>query len=81
MKNLTVLIVSIFFFGIINLSAQDFATKGIWEIGGRINYSTVTSVSNGETSENSLNTFALNVPVYYFVINGLGIIENIQNLK
>jgi hypothetical protein len=75
---LTVLIISFN-----NLSAQDFAKKNIWEIGGRINYSSTTSVNNGETSENSLNVFSLHVPVYYFVIDGLsaGFIPGYENLS
>jgi hypothetical protein len=68
----------LFMLSALNLSAQDFAKRGIWEVGGNISYTSLTSVSNGETSENSLGTFTLDVPVYYFVIDGLalGLIPN-----
>jgi hypothetical protein len=56
-----------------NLSAQDFAKKGVWEVGGRINYTNTTSVNNGETAENSLGAFSPNVPFYYFIVDGLSL--------
>jgi hypothetical protein len=83
MKNLSICFAVIFLFCLSNLLAQDFAQKGIWELGGTINFVNSTSVSNGETAENSLSTFSLNVPVYYFVIDGLelGLIPQFQNLS
>ncbi len=57
----------------LSLNGQDFAKRGIWELGGNISYSSLTNVSNGESSENSLGTFTFDVPVYYFVIDGLGL--------
>ena len=83
MKNLSIGIVAILLFCGNSLWAQDFAQKGIWELGGTINFVNATSVSNGETAENSLSTFSLNVPVYYFVIDGLelGLIPQFQNLS
>jgi len=63
----------IFMLSALNLNGQDFAKKGIWEFGGNISYTSLTSVSNGESSDNSLSTFSLDVPVYYFVIDGLGL--------
>jgi len=83
MKNLSICLVAIFVVCCSSLLAQDFAQKGIWEIGGRINYTSETSVSSRGTSENSLNTFSLNIPVYYFVIDGLevGLIPGYENLS
>ena len=65
------------------LYAQDYAKQGTWEVGGNISYTSITSVSNGETSDNALGIFSLGVPVYYFVIDGLelGIIPNYENLS
>ena len=73
----------IFMLSALNLFSQDFAKKGIWELGGNISYTSLTGVSNGETSENSLSTFSLDVPVYYFVIDGLalGLIPSYANLS
>ena len=83
MKNLSIFSVAFYLFCFSNVLAQDFAKEGIWEIGGRINYTSVTSVSNGETAGNSLNTFALNVPLYYFIMDGLelGLIPEYENLS
>jgi len=67
----------------LNLNGQDFAENGIWEVGGNISYTSLTGVSNGKTAENSLGTFTLDVPVYYFVIDGLalGLIPSYTNLS
>ena len=86
MKSAIKLIAGIFFLtfvSICSLSAQSFASEGTWEVGGNVSYSSTTSVSNGETSENSLEVFSLDVPFYYFVIDGLelGIIPSHQSLS
>ncbi len=86
MKSAIKLIVSIFFItfvSISSLSAQSFASEGTWEVGGTVSYTSITSVRNGETSENSLGIFSIGVPFYYFVIDGLelGIIPSYQNLS
>ncbi|MCH7722176.1 MAG: hypothetical protein IIC76_02395 [Bacteroidetes bacterium] len=86
MKITIILVVSIFlltFVSICRLSAQNFASEGTWEVGGNVSYTSTTSVSNGETSENSLGVFSLDVPFYYFVIDGLelGIIPSYQNFS
>lgn len=86
MKSTIKLIAGIFFFtfvSICSLSAQSFASEGTWEVGGNVSYTSTTSVSNGETSENSLGVFSLDVPFYYFVIDGLelGIIPSYQSLS
>jgi len=83
MKNTLFLFTAFLLASFNNLFAQDFARKGIWELGGTINFVNTTNVYNGETSGNSLSTFSLNVPVYYFVIDGLelGLIPQFQNLS
>ena len=86
MKITIILVVSIFlltFVSISSLSAQSFASEGTWEVGGNVSYTSATSVRNGETSENSLGVFSLDVPFYYFVIDGLelGIIPSYQNFS
>jgi len=57
----------------VNIFPQDFAKKGIWEIGGNISFREATDVYNGEASEKSYNTFNLEVPVHYFIIDGLSL--------
>ena len=83
MKHSYRIICIIFMLSALNLFSQDFGKKGIWEVGGNISYTSVTGVSNGETAENSLGTFTFDVPVYYFVIDGLalGLIPNYVNLS
>ena len=86
MKITIKLVVSIFFLTFVSinsLSAQSFASEGTWEVGGNVSYTSITSVSNGETSENSLGIFSIDVPFYYFVIDGLelGLIPSYQNLS
>lgn len=70
MKCLSLLFITMSLF-INKVTAQDFAKEGVWEIAGRINYTSTTSVANGITSDNSVNVFSLHTPVYYFIIDGL----------
>ncbi len=86
MKSAIKLIAGTFFLtfvSICSLSAQSFASEGTWEVSGNVSYTSTTSMSNGETSENSLGVFSLDVPFYYFVIDGLelGIIPSYQSLS
>ncbi len=83
MKKLLVLISCISFLSIISINAQDFATKGTWEAGGSISWSSITTVNDGESSENSLSQFVVEVPIYYFVIKGfeLGLIPSFTSLS
>ena len=83
MKNLMFCFVAILLFCVESLWSQDFAQKGIWELGGTVNFVNATTVNDGERAENSLSTFSLNIPVYYFVIDGLevGLIPQYQNLS
>jgi hypothetical protein len=83
MKNLSVTLIAVLFICLANLSAQNYAIKNTWELGGRINYTSTTTVRDGETSDNSVNLFKLYTPFYYFVIDGLalGIIPGYENLS
>lgn len=83
MKNLSIFFVAILLICSNSLWAQDFANKEIWELGGTISFVNSTAVHNGQSSESSLSTFSLNVPVYYFIIDGLelGLIPQFQNLS
>jgi len=80
MKYLSICVAVIFIFCESNLWAQEFAKKGIWELGGRVSYTNQTRVSDGESSENSTGIFSLALPTYYFVIDGLevGLIPALQ---
>jgi len=81
MKYLSIIVAAIFIFCESNLWAQEFAKKGIWELGGRVSYTNQTYVSNGESAENSRGLFSLAIPTYYFVIDGLevGLIPAFEN--
>lgn len=83
MKSLSMFLFTILLFSVNILFAQNFSQKGIWEIGGRISFVSSTTINFGEAEENSLNTFSLHVPVYYFLTEGLeaGIISGFQNLS
>lgn len=66
--NTTLLIVLIF----TSLSySQHFASRGIIEIGGNVGFSSTTSVSNGNTANNSTTRFSLEPYVGYFLMPGL----------
>jgi len=57
--------------GSVSLSAQNFAKKGVWELGGGIGFSSSTNVSNGESADDAATTFIFEPYVGYFVINSL----------
>jgi len=73
MKNCIGSLVLILTFPFHNLSAQEFTQKNTWEIGGRINFINTTTVRNGESSGNSLSNLSMDVPIYYFVSDGLSL--------
>ncbi len=54
-------------------SAQDkeYATKGVFELGGDIGYSSYTGVNAGQTSSTTYTNFSLTPSVGYFVTDGL----------
>lgn len=69
MKKLTFLFTALFVFTSLSFS-QNFATKGTIEAGGSLGFSSATSVSNGESSSNSLSTIRLEPYIGYFIVNG-----------
>lgn len=54
-----------------SLNAQNFAKKGVIEMGGSAGFSSITSVFNGESAENSTSVFMIEPYVGYFIMNGL----------
>jgi hypothetical protein len=68
--------------------AQDFAKKGIWELGGSVSYTNNSFVFDGESDEingfkiPSASTFLVNVPVYYFIADGwqIGLVPEYASL-
>lgn len=58
---------------IIDLNAQEYATKETIEFGGSVSYTNVTSVVDGSSIGTSLNQFSLAVPLHYFPVNGFAI--------
>jgi hypothetical protein len=69
--------------------AQDFAKKGIWELGGSVSYTNNSFVFDGESGEAngfkipSASTFLVNVPVYYFIADGwqIGLVPEYASLS
>jgi hypothetical protein len=70
-------------FGSISLLAQDFAKKGVWELGGMIGFSSTTVVFDGETGDEALTEFTFEPYIGYFVINclELGLIPSFSSLS
>lgn len=70
MKKLILFFICIFITVAVTLNAQDFARKGVWEIGGLVMYANNSLVVDGESMDESINFFFVNVPIYYFVVDG-----------
>lgn len=70
MKKLYSLLAVLFLFTSLSFS-QNFATKGTIEAGGSLGFSSTTSVSNGQTADNSSTTFRIEPYIGYFITNGL----------
>lgn len=67
-KLLTVFFVLSFF---VTLSfGQDYAKKGVWELAGTLSFYSTTSVSDGETADESSTNISLDPMFGYFVIDG-----------
>ena len=89
MKILMSFFICIFLAAVFTLNAQDYAKKGVWELGGSISYSNNSLVIDGESGEMdgfnipSINTFMVNIPVYYFVVDGwqIGLIPEYVSLS
>lgn len=54
-----------------NVFGQNYVKQGTWEVGGSFSLSSTSAVRNGEATSSSVDVLTLNVPVYYFVIDGL----------
>ena len=76
MKKFFYLLTITFIVGSISLSAQNFAKKGIVELGGGLGFTSTTYVFNGESLDDSQTSFWFYPYVGYFIINNveLGII-------
>jgi len=89
MKKLLSFFTCIFLVAAFTLNAQDYAKKGVWELGGSISYSNNSLVINGESGEMdgfeipSISTFMVNIPVYYFVVDGwqIGLVPEFVSLS
>lgn len=71
MKKFLYSFVLVLLFGSLSLFGQDFAKKGVWELGGGIGFSSTTFVSDGESGDNALTSFTFEPYVGWFVINSL----------
>ncbi|MCF7859509.1 MAG: porin family protein [Candidatus Cloacimonetes bacterium] len=71
MKKLSIIFSMLVVFAI-TVSAQNFAKKGCFEIGGDIGFSSQTPVSNGNTGDAS-TSFSLSSYTGYFIIDGFEI--------
>jgi len=49
------------------LFSQDFAKKGIWELGGTVGFSSQTSVNGGTASDKSTTTISISPSFGYFI--------------
>jgi hypothetical protein len=72
------------------VSAQDYGKKGIWELGGSASFTSNSFVIDGESGDiaegvemPTATTFLLNIPVAYFVTDGLqiGLIPEFASLS
>jgi hypothetical protein len=83
MKKFTYLLLTLMLISSISVFGQNFAKKGVWELGGMIGFSSTTGVSNGESGDEALAQFTFEPYVGYFVINcfELGIIPSFTSLS
>ena len=72
MKRLLTIISCILIFSA-SITAQDYAKKGLWDLGGLILYSNNTIVADGVTQDETVSVFFVDLPVNYFIIDGLSI--------
>jgi hypothetical protein len=70
MKKVILFFMCIFLTATIALNAQDFGRKGLWELGGLVMYANNNIVVDGESMDESLGFFFINVPVYYMPVDG-----------
>jgi hypothetical protein len=70
MQKFTLFFMCIILSATVTLNAQDFGRKGLWELGGLVMYANNNIVVDGESQDESLNFFFVNVPVYYMPVDG-----------
>jgi hypothetical protein len=73
MKKLFTFFTVLFLAGGISLFAQDFAHKGVVEVGGTVGFNSTTSVFDGESADDSYTQFWFNPYVGYFIVNSFEI--------
>ena len=80
MKKFTYVILTLMLISSISVFGQNFAKKGVWELGGGIGFSSTTFVSGGESVDDALTTFMFEPYIGYFIINNLelGIIPSFE---
>lgn len=63
------------------IQAQDFAKKGVIELGGSVSFSSTTDVSDGETADESTSTFTFSPGIGYFIFDGfeLGLVPRFSS--
>ena len=71
MKKFTYVLFTLMLISSISVFGQNFAKKGVWELGGGIGFSSVTFVSDGESGDDALTSFTFEPYIGYFVINSL----------
>ena len=71
MKNFTIALITLLLISSISVFAQDFAKKGVWELGGAIGFSSTSVVVDGESGDESITSFDFEPYVGWFVINNL----------
>lgn len=69
MKKLSIILLILAFISTVSF-AQDFAKKGVIELGGSILFSSTTEVYDGETADDSQTDFSFMPLVGYFIIDG-----------
>jgi outer membrane protein len=53
--------------------AQEFAKKGVVELGGNVGFTSITAIADGKSASNSTTIFQISPTVGYFVMDGLEI--------
>jgi len=81
MKKFTSILLAFMLISSISVFGQNFAKKGVWELGGGIGFSSITGVYDGESSDDALTSFTFEPYVGYFVINSLelGLIPSFES--
>ena len=69
MKKFFTIIIIFLLAGGISMFAQDFAHKGVVEIGGTVGFNSSTTVIDGESANESYTQFWFNPYVGYFIMN------------